>query len=511
MDKNLHKLDDIFNKAYQQFEEEPSEMAWQKLNASLDKEDAEKYKKRFIGWKRVAILLLFLLSGLVIYESRMFLKVKSDRAAKSAATDSVYGRKKINETDIAGTNHTNQKKIKNKGISSNTDQPVTQSKENNSLAKKEFKKTATPNTKKDFAVLPVLPLKRKYRIANADIKKETKLSENILAKKKNKHSTNEQTIASSKNNLKQTGSNRHDAVTEIAFTKILPQNRTTAVLRERFSGIKISPLNSNSILSSALSSISNNTATKISTKPFKAFWAVFAFGSRDWGQNQLYNDEPDNSGSNHDEKEEVTKRESHQGSFSGGILVTRQFSKQWGFKTGFIYSQAIISIAPQQIFATKEPNGKVAYRYVTSSGYGYVNPGFGLSPSVGDSLQSTMAQHYIKSISIPFMLTYRLQKNKFFVIPSVGLTANFITHARVQTEVTDALNREAVTINGLNGMRNFYAGFIADLNFQYMYNNRWSVNLFPGFKYALTSITERNVVKTYPYSFGIGAGITYKF
>lgn len=109
------------------------------------------------------------------------------------------------------------------------------------------------------------------------------------------------------------------------------------------------------------------------------------------------------------------------------------------------------------------------------------------------------------------MVSYRFEKNKFSISPAVGLSANFITSANVKTEVTDALNKESVSINGLDGMKSFYTGLMADISLQYNYNNKWSFSLLPGFKYALTPITKGNVVKTFPYSFNIGAGITYKF
>ena len=66
MDKDLHDIDDIFNKAQQRYTEEPTEAAWEKIGAVLDKDDAEKYKKRFIGWKRIAIVLLLLHQLIVV-------------------------------------------------------------------------------------------------------------------------------------------------------------------------------------------------------------------------------------------------------------------------------------------------------------------------------------------------------------------------------------------------------------------------------------------------------------
>jgi hypothetical protein len=244
---------------------------------------------------------------------------------------------------------------------------------------------------------------------------------------------------------------------------------------------------------------------------FKPFWSVTAFASNDWGQYQLYNDVQDNNGNNQDEKEEINKREKHESSFSTGLIATRMFTEKWGIKTGLIYSNSNILINPEQMYASQQPNGNIAYKYITSSGYGYVKPGFGLAPVIGDSMQSTKAQHNLQTLSVPIMITYRFGKNKFSLMPSGGIMANFITNATVQTEVVDPLNREAITINGLYGMRHFYVGLMTDINLQYNYNKKWSFNFLPAFKYALTSITKSTVVKTHPYSFGMGAGITYKF
>jgi hypothetical protein len=223
---------------------------------------------------------------------------------------------------------------------------------------------------------------------------------------------------------------------------------------------------------------------------------------------QLDND-VQNNGNNQDEKEEINKREKHKSSFSTGLLGTWQFTKKWGLKTGFIYSNTTIIIDPQEIYASQKPDGKVAYEYITSSGYGYVKPGFGAPPAIGDSIQSTEAQHNLQSLSVPLLISYTFDINKISVMPSAGITANFVTGANVQTHVTDAFNREAVTINDLN-MRAFYAGFMTDINLQYNFSKRWSFDILSAFKYALTPITKRNVVKTRPYSFAIGTGITYK-
>ena len=66
MNENLHDTDDLYKNAYRQFEEEPSADVWEKINADLDKKDAESYKKSAIGWKRLSLLLLLLFGWCVM-------------------------------------------------------------------------------------------------------------------------------------------------------------------------------------------------------------------------------------------------------------------------------------------------------------------------------------------------------------------------------------------------------------------------------------------------------------
>jgi hypothetical protein len=192
------------------------------------------------------------------------------------------------------------------------------------------------------------------------------------------------------------------------------------------------------------------------------------------------------------------------------VFVSKQLGKHVGIRTGLIFANTAIVISPQELYAAKMETGTVAYKFNSSSGYGYIQPGFGL-PAIGDSIRATEAQHNLQTLSVPISVLYRFKKNKFTIIPSAGILVNLITSAKIKTEVADANNKETVNITNLDGMNTYNLGFIADINIQYSVNNRFSVNLLPTLKYALTPITKNNLVKTFPYSVGIGAGVTYKF
>lgn len=522
MDKNLQNIDEAFNKAYQSYEDEPSATAWEKLSAALEKEDAEKYKRRFIGWKRIAVVLLFLLSGFLIYETGVVIKRKNDKelVKQGNDTDSAMVTDKTGANKEKTTVETGTKERKENSLPYVFDNQVQQvpsdvlieTNEKEILAPKSNQQTITAFEQSEIDI-NTSKIKKSNKQAAKD---KTKISIRPGAIDEDETGS----IADNKvPKNKKGGSKIKDNQTAIVSgmeTDSIRKRFTspiTSIARIEMSKPKISDLKIKEPVLPVLNTIASiaSSKKKKSSSSFKPFWSVTAFASNDWGQYTIDNDVHDNNGNQQDEKEEINRREKHEGSFSTGVLATRQFTKHIGVKTGLIYSKTAIGISPQEMYAAKKTDGSIAYKYITSSGYGFVKPGFGLPPAIGDSIKSTEAQHNLQVISVPLMVSYRFEKKNFSIAPAVGLSANFITSANVKTEVTDALNKESVTINGLDGMRSFYTGLMADVNLQYNYNGKWSFSLLPGFRYALTPITKGNVVKTFPYSFNMGAGITYKF
>lgn len=526
MNKDLHDMDDIFKAAHQQYEDEPSSGVWDKINADLDRKDAEKYKRRFIGWKRVAVILLLLLSGFVLYESGIIIKRSGGSSNAETAKSRSIRKDSLQNDNTAGistkqdenniqtkTNIPVEKETLNE--KSNSSEEI--SRQNGTSGKDDKNKTIITNFK--------TPLQNQYLVNDNVInRKKPAANQKISVSRNRKKGIKEQDhedfiiVQNHKQNMLPTDTNNNFA-NNVTNTELPVPKKTKITPVEIAPAYKIiSPLLltkqsiSLNIPDSVLAKSLVINQTRKGKIKFKPYWSVTGFASNDWAKYKLENDVEDNNGQPaQDEKEIIAKRERHEPSFSTGIMVTRQFTKNLAVKTGLIYSNTAITINPQEIYATQKIDGTVAYKYNTSSGYGYIKPGFGLPPGIGDSLQSTEAQHSLQSLSIPLLLSYKVEKRGFSITPSAGITANIITRAKVQTEVKDALNRETVTINGLNGLNHFYAGFIADVNLQYNLDKRWALNVLPTFKYAISPITKGNVVKTFPYNFGVAAGITFKF
>lgn len=514
MEQDLHDIDDIFKKAHEQYKDEPGGGVWEKIDTQLNKDDTEKYKRRFIGWKRAAIVLLFFVSVLAIYDTGILTRKNQSlqpltrnensndsKAAHPPEKSSNNSRRKTDtiqtgENSSATRNYPDKKK--NPEQKPETSEFTNHTAEVNSV-KESVKDMASPPEKDIQKNNLSKQQKNLFRTGNIALFKNPR--------KKNPAVDSKNPVASANNmNMRS-----DDSITSKSFKRRMAVAPLDLLYPSKASQFNINP--SLMVMSKTLEPFNQKQVSdkKKAHSLVSPRWSIMAFAGNDWRRYHLDNDADVNNGNNQKEAEEITKREKNQRSFSAGFFATRQLSRKWGVKTGLIYSNISMSIGQQELYAAQNNSGSVAYKYIVSTGYAYVQPGFGLPPAVGDSIQSPAGQHNLHLLSLPLMLTYRFQKNKLAVIPSAGLALNYMAKVTVKTEVKDALNKEVVFINGLNGMRSFYFDLMADINFQYEINSMWLLSLFPTVKYAISPITKNNAVKTFPYSAGVGVGLTYKF
>ncbi|MDX2047380.1 MAG: outer membrane beta-barrel protein [Chitinophagaceae bacterium] len=483
MGKDVHNMDDLFNSAYREFDEVPSADVWKKLNAGLDKQEAASYKKRSAGWKRIAILLLLLLSGLVIYESGLFnkkpsnndknLAIKKSGTSPTLTTKGDSGNPKNNPA--AGKNEDNRQDKKTVNPEKDDINPAPEQRVN-TLVTPKISVSAAEKAKRAIAKsrLPITNQKNKEagKSIQADdmARSNNIIAENeISAKTKNRLATVDKIAKPDIN-----------APYHMGEKSVLP-SLSDWLITEKTSGRK----------------------KAIKTDQFKPYWSGTVIVSYEHADYRLDSDLP--------VKTDIKQREVHEPSVSTGVLLMRQFKKQWGVQTGLIFTSTAIAITPQKLYAFQDPNGNIAYKYVTSSGYTYIKPGFGPPPAFGDSMTATEAKHTLQSISIPLVIKYTAGKNKFSFTPGAGIEFNFLTAAKLETEIENSSGKEVVFINKLSGTRSFYWSATADAELRYHANKKLSLNLRPVFRYALSPVTNKNEVETFPYSFGLGLGITYKF
>ena len=465
MSKDLHNIDELFKAAYKQFSEDPSREVWEKINASLDKKDAADYKRKSKRWKQVAIFSLLLLSGVILNETNI-LRTSFSQSNKPSLTSVKTKEKTITlEHSLPGEPKSSAREIINNPVAEenriNPDALVTLD-----------HPTGLPEitNKPGSSINDILQEESGYD--QGEISALQSASENINEKnllKSNAYSLNEIVIPS------------------------VEKKYHNEIVAGQLSYVPSPHVN--------LSDMSSKNGNPLEDQNK---WNISGFVSSDRAGYRLDRDQPTIA--------KIREDEDHLPSFSTGVLLTRHIKKRFGLQTGIIYSNTAIAISPQKIYASQNQMGKVLYKYVTSSGNAYIKPGFASSPYPGDSLRAEHAEHNLQYIITPLVIRYNLISSPKIILSSgFGPAANFLTNAKIETDVEGAANREHVVINKLEGIKTFNWSLVGDASLDYFASKKISLNLRSSFSYALSPISSTDDVETFPYSFGLGAGVTYRF
>jgi hypothetical protein len=176
-------------------------------------------------------------------------------------------------------------------------------------------------------------------------------------------------------------------------------------------------------------------------------------------------------------------------------------------QTGVGYIARSITIQPKKIFAEKDNEGKIRYRFDCSGGYTYIDPKAGTSVAVGDSTVTTASVTRLGYISVPLMVNYSLGASKrFSIVPGAGLVGNFRVKQKIETGL-DAIGATKQNFTSIQGLRSSYFNVTAGVALQYNLSRRLSINLMPAGSWAITSINQNAVVKSYPNAFSIQGGL----
>jgi len=474
MDKNLHDdIGDLFYDEIEALSQRPQKQVWENIEHELDKTDAGRYKKKFNILKRVAAVLFFLLLGF-------------------ATCTVIYFNNKKNSNKEVGN-------IAGNNTAGNTSQPL-----NNDTLQKGIHENNPGRLLISKANTKIIEL---HIAKDTAIKKtdEEKVNDIYLNKTENiyEYKADFSLAGSSNKRNEYHGAHSNAEPVELLFLKKAVNNKTNAVkLPEQFFPV-IS-------ITNRVISINENKPASENNKKTDALYNRFfltAFAAPEFAGYNLEEDEMNG----YDNKQDIASREKPDISFSAGILMGYDISKRITLQSGICFSVSNIKIDPSIIYAEKTNAGNIKYRYNTSSGYGYILPSFGTAPVIGDSLNTTKADHTLQYLSIPVMVKYRVDNSRFSFYAGGGVAVNFLTKAVLNTEVADAQNREKESIVKLQGLKKVSYSLLLAPEMQYRLSNKWSLSATPYFKYALSPINKGNLVKTYPYNIGLGIGVVRKF
>ena len=103
MDENLHDIDRLFKDSIEAHEEMPSENLWNAIDNNLDKSNVIDIKRKYNNLRRLAVVLLLLLLGTLVYE------IQSKKPSKEVlAKNNAGSNKEINNNQREKTKQYNE-------------------------------------------------------------------------------------------------------------------------------------------------------------------------------------------------------------------------------------------------------------------------------------------------------------------------------------------------------------------------------------------------------------------
>ncbi len=512
MSENLHDIDDLFRNPLEQHEEMPGTGVWEAIDKSLDKDNIVAIQRKYGRLKRIAIVLLILLLGTLVYEIQSNRpgkdsvdnnKTKTENAVNdippalskdNAITNTQPTGPAINRSitvnDKTAGNITTPGNDKNPALinssSPNPDQAV-------SIDKNGKDKLIVPGKLLQKNTSPVAKGKSMLKLASGE-KLKIVINNPGLVGADNDEDKNNNTVPGN---------------TGLLYSILqLP----------RISMEKIS-LNTNKLQSGqpvlekkkpgAETVFASSVGRSVSSKKIKPFhFSASIFFAPMFSSNRIQDDHKDGRPN---DRNAIKDNEQKQYAYSFGLSVEVPFAKRWGLQSGLTFLNKTTDIAPQKIYARLDNDGKVKYEFNCSSGYSYITPKNGSQPAVGDSINTSASTNQLKYLEIPLAIKYSFNIGKFSISPTVGSSVNILVKQKTETGLANGNSFDKQTINNIEGLKHAYLNAFVGVGLDYNINKKIAVNITPASNFAITSINKNSPVKSYPNAVGVAAGLKIKF
>ena len=524
MDENLHNIENLFRDGLVDNEELPPLRAWKDIDNILNNDNVVSIKKKYSNLKRVALLLLVLLLGLSIYE----LINKQNNEPKST-----YTNKSQNPNDSKGRNNENMDSAPVDNLfadknNSNNNLKV-QPENNTTIGNRTTPDNVSTSSKKKDRYNPNATINNSPIEKNMPFNK-SKLNQIIYPEKKNNGTVNSNSTVDNTSVSKNKQRISDKTSTKVKVSSANPteddlrtttNNDPTATNLQSTFLERLIPVSMDKINKKMQDSVDSKrpsqsiAASKIASPPNRKkkegkspHFSITPFFSPDIAWYRLQQDKSDNQPDN---ANKIEKGERHEFSSTSGLMVDYRLNKLFTLQTGLTFSNINITINPKTIYAQRDNNGNIKYRVNISSGYGYLLPSFQNTPVVGDSLYISGATHKLRYIGMPIALKYLFVKGKFSIEAMAGIGYNFLGKGKLETEIKQGPNNEVDVLNKIEGLKSVYLNGLAGIGATYKLSGKFSFTLLPTARIALTSINKNGVVKTYPNSVGLSAGLKIKY
>lgn len=206
-------------------------------------------------------------------------------------------------------------------------------------------------------------------------------------------------------------------------------------------------------------------------------------------------------------KEGIKSTEHSPARISGGILADLRVSRNVTLQTGLVLMQRDVHIDPKRVWAVKDIDGKIRYRFDCSAGTYFLNPKQGNNPRPGDTASTRFSTNALNYINLPINLKWHFGNSKLQFFAAAGAGMNFLLNQDLNAQLNHQYHYEGGRATNLKS--SFFNGMIgAGMN--YSLGDKFGFTLSPQYQFAITPMNENMPVKAMPRSFTVQAGLQIK-
>lgn len=509
MSKTLPNIDDLFKKALENSEEEPSKLVWENIDRKLDKKGFARINVRYrrLRWVAAASIIMTAALGMVAIYHKIYDENNGTQNLQSTTMESRPVFPKTNPEKLVESNTKDEvtngdvkepitTSIPLKDLNNNQiNQPINDSVDI-AITTKDVQTTDDKLTGNlgEFPASKFAEKAGNKETADKNLEVETPFSKNN-AYEKSGISTSGNTLAKSEiaNSEKVVLTYEPTVFGQKSIDKITSAHIPTTIRKT------VTPI----------LALENHQTTLLNASTAKKLnrWSATLFASADFVTPTVKKDKPQ---FRDEEINAIKQRENTKTSSTYGVLANYYLGKGWSIMTGLTTISRVSKIESKTIFARHDPRGNINYKFSCAAGYTYlsVKSSANTAPRLGDSLKSVSALSRLQYLGVPIALKYHLNFKKFSIDPLVGVTANFLLKGDVETSLSTASGIERTKNTSIQGLKKGYTSALLGMQASYKINNRFAVTLIPMSRIGLSSINENTPAKTYLNSFNLAAGIT---
>ncbi|MBL7739478.1 MAG: outer membrane beta-barrel protein [Chitinophagaceae bacterium] len=494
-------IDNLFYEGIEGHSEYPSEKVWGRVEAELERKTAEDYRKKYGPMKRIGLVLLLILTGLLIYETSILNNKKAGHAARHE-----FNKPAPSGSDITRQDAKDKRSGQHGSISENVvvDQDLAPYGQTNT--------TTFTHTVAGFDTNePALSI----------------LSDNaapiVIA---------EQAADMVKAGTAAEEAGEYEDRMEV-IERIAPLSFSLSATA--FTGKKdmASPMTATVPGSSIIPVITNHTVyggrtvhgSRLSLSAYVSpgiTWNLVRdnkhHGRRrgggngggnngSGGSNGGNNGGNGNGGGRGDSRHDYSRSEHSGLAIHGGVSLHYALSGKWSAETGLAYLSSSTIINSKKIYAVSDNTGAIRYRLNSSSGYSYVTPQNNSGLTAGDSTVISKSKNTISYLGVPVSISYKfLSAGKFSLAASAGGQLNFLLSGKT----TASFDTDYSTSAKMQGLQPLHVSLLTGLTGELALNKKIALTLSPAGQFGLSSASRHTVVRTKPNFLRLSAGVKLK-